>query len=82
MDKNDILQKVISTVVFLTQTDVNVNEHTNLYGDLCVDSLDFLEIEMELEKAFGIDIPIGKLTETSSVGEIVETIYNLQCRTT
>lgn len=84
MNKQVIRTKTIGIVSRLTNTDADtINDSTNLFADIGIDSLDFLEIEMEFEKKFGIDIPNGKLNETSTIGEIVDVIDTLlQCHTT
>jgi acyl carrier protein len=43
---------------------------THFYNDLGSDSLDFVEIVMEIEKEFNISIPDKELDEVNTVGEL------------
>jgi acyl carrier protein len=48
-----------------------VTPEATIQGDLGADSLDVVELIMEVEKEFNISIPDEKAEEMSTVGEIV-----------
>ena len=71
---SSISDKVIDIVV--EQLDVNrdqVTEGTSFIDDLGADSLDIAELVMELEDAFGVNIPDDE-TGLQTVGDVVKYI--------
>lgn len=53
----EIQSKVIDVVTQVTLADkTNVNEHSHLFDDLGVESIDFIDIIYNLETAFGVEI--------------------------
>ena len=53
--REEIEKKVRAVISAVIDDEVNMNEL--MRDDLCCDSIDFVEIVMDLEKEFGIDIP-------------------------
>ena len=53
--REEIERKVRAVISAVIDDEVNMNEL--MRDDLCCDSIDFVEIVMDLEKEFGIDIP-------------------------
>lgn len=71
----EIENRVIEIVSYLTKTDPKtIKPSTYFYGDLAVDSLDYLEIVLECEKSFGIEIPTIKFNDCSKVSNLVSII--------
>lgn len=79
MDAQIILKRVIEIVSFVTKTDPNtLNEWTNYYGDLMIDSIDFQEIAFEIEKSFDISLTNADLQEMNNyIGDTVKVIQRL-----
>lgn len=79
MDAQIILKRVIEIVSFVTGTDPSkLNERTNYYGDLMVDSLDFQEIALEIEKSFDISLTNADLQEMNNyISDTVRVIQRL-----
>ncbi len=51
----------------------SISENTSFVDDLGIDSLDVVELVMELEDAFGLDqIPEEELKKMRTVGDLVE----------
>ncbi|MFZ5975928.1 MAG: acyl carrier protein [Bacillota bacterium] len=50
----------------------SITMETDLVKDLKADSLDVVELIMEVESEFGIEIPDDDLPNVKTVGEIVE----------
>ena len=54
----------------------NINVIDNLMQDLLCDSIDLIDISLEIEEEFGIEIPDAELeslfTKTTTVNELVE----------
>ena len=52
----------------------NITMDSRFIEDLKADSLDLVELVMDLEDRYGIEIPDEQLAEIKTVGEIVEFI--------
>jgi acyl carrier protein len=62
MSEQDVFEKVKETLVdALGLDDEEVTAEATLTGDLGAESIDFLDIVFQLEKAFNIKIPRGEL---------------------
>ena len=73
MTKEEILAKVIELTVEKLCVDKEVvTETTNFQNDLGADSLDQIELVMDIEKAFNIAIPDDDWYKYNTVGEAVE----------
>lgn len=45
-------------------------------SDLNVDSVEIMDLVMELEEKFGIDIPINLLSDVESVGDLAKIVHD------
>ena len=74
----DVFEKVKTAIVSELGCDESkVTLDANLKDDLGADSIDAVQIIMELEDAFGISIDTDDIESISTVGKIVEYINNL-----
>jgi len=76
---SDIREKVKQVIV--DQLSVNPEEITDdasFIEDLGADSLDIVELVMELEEQFGVDIPDEEAEKISTVGEAIKYIQEKQ----
>ena len=72
---SDVREKVKQVIV--DQLSVNPEELTDdasFIEDLGADSLDIVELVMELEEQFGVDIPDEEAEKISTVGEAIKYI--------
>ena len=53
-----------------------ITKDSRFTDDLGADSLDFVELVMDVEKEFGIAIPDKDLENINTVGEVIEYIPN------
>ena len=66
-----ILEKTISTLAKQLELDPSsINESTNIVSDLGADSLDLVELIMELEKIYNVVITNDEAGDLSTVGAI------------
>ena len=71
----EIIAKIIAERV---DCDVSeISEETNVREDLGMDSLDAVELIMELEEELGISMPSDKTADLKTVGEIVTLAVSL-----
>ena len=54
----------------------NITMDTRFVEDLKADSLDLVELVMDLEERYGVEIPDEQLAEVKTVGQIIEIIEN------
>lgn len=57
--------------------DKEVNAQTDLVGDLGLDSLQVMELLMEMEDAFDISIPVNVMADVRTVGELAGAVKTL-----
>ena len=78
MTSEDIQDIVIRTVAEQFMVDVDeVTMDTNFYNDLHADSLDYVELIMELEEDFGMDIGDEEGENVETVRDIVELLEHV-----
>ncbi len=72
MEKQEIMQKVIALAAEKLSADAaKITETTSFIEDLNADSLDVVDFVMELENAFGIEIPDEDVQKIKTVGDAV-----------
>lgn len=76
MDK--ILKKVLSDQFGVPSEEINSN--TCIIKDLNADSIDIVEVIMNLEKAYGIAIEEGEYQDKTTVGQLLELIAQKQSK--
>jgi acyl carrier protein len=70
-------QRVIEIVCeHLAVSKENVNRNTSFIEDIGADSLDIVELVMELEEEFDIQIPDDQAEKIKTVGEAIDYIEN------
>ena len=56
----------------------NLSVKTNLTNDLKMDSLDMMDLLMEIEDYYDISIPMSKNAEIHTVGDLIAVISEMQ----
>lgn len=79
MNATEITTRVIDLLKPLVRIGVpaSVTPHAQLYRDLMLDSLDRQSLAVELDVAFGIEIPDAALTSWCSVQDVADTVDQL-----
>ena len=74
---SEIAAKVVAIVVDkLGVEESQVTPEASFTGDLGADSLDTIELIMEIEKEFGISIPDDQAEKIATVGDAIAHIEN------
>lgn len=74
---SEIAVKVVAIVVDkLGVEESQVTPEASFTGDLGADSLDTIELIMEIEKEFGISIPDDQAEKITTVGDAISHIEN------
>ncbi|GAB4348887.1 MAG: hypothetical protein Kow0073_02080 [Immundisolibacter sp.] len=71
-----ILETLMARLSAVTGVDT-VTEQTDLVSDLGLDSLQVMELLMEMEDAFDISIPVNVMAEVRTVGELAGAVQAL-----
>ncbi len=73
---NEILDKVIAIVSEQLSVDkAEISRETSFVGDLGADSLDTVELVMELEDEFDMNIPDEEAEKLQTVGAAIDYIH-------
>ena len=73
METKDIKSRVIAVIVDTLEVKENeVTPEASFINDLGADSLDTVELIMELEKEFNISIPDDQANDIGTVGEAIK----------
>jgi len=78
MDKKE-LEKSVTDIILDESTEVvkDVNSYTTLQNQLNLDSLDVVNICMNLEDMFNISIPDSSSENWKTVGDVIKTVSDL-----
>lgn len=75
--REEIQEKVIKIVSEQLSEDISaIKPESSLVNDLNADSLDQVELVMELEDEFDLTIPDEEAQKISTVGEAIDYVYN------
>jgi len=76
-DYPQILAEICAELATLTQGRVEVGEDTDLLGDLGLDSLQVMNLMLQIEDRFDISIPVNILPDVKTVRDLAMQIDNL-----
>ena len=77
-DVNDIVEIIIAALVKTLPTPVSVTTETNITRDLGLDSLAVMDFVMVLEDKFDVSIPMERIAEVETIGDLARTISELR----
>ena len=75
---NTIETEVIELLAHRVPADINVTAQTQIVGGLGLDSVAVLDFIMDLEDRFDISIPLDRVAEVQTVGELSRAIEALK----
>ncbi|MEM6413720.1 MAG: acyl carrier protein [Pseudomonadota bacterium] len=77
-DNDLVFRKLCSLIDPLNTTGVKLTRDTDLVADLEIDSVSILDVVMEIEDTYDISIPVNTISETRSIGELVDAIHAIK----
>ena len=77
MTVQEVKKEIIHIIKVSTETELDITEETNIYGDMGLSSVEVMVMLGELEDAIGIDIPASKLRKVSTVGDMCELVISI-----
>lgn len=75
--KAEVMNVVASQLGKLVQPGVKVTPQSSITGDLGLDSITVMNFVMWLEDAFDVSIPLDRLVDTETVGDLVSLLESL-----
>lgn len=74
-DDDLVFRKICSLLDPLNQKGVKLTRQTDLVADLEIDSVSVLDIVMDIEDSYDLSIPVNTISETRTIGELVDAIH-------
>ena len=76
MERSEVFEVLRDKAVEMLEVDADaVQEDRSFVEDLQVDSLSLVELVMELEDVFGVELPEQELTDVKTIGAFVDVIH-------
>ncbi|MBI1364636.1 MAG: acyl carrier protein [Alphaproteobacteria bacterium] len=77
-DDDLVFHKICSLLEPLNHKGAKLTRDTDLIADLEVDSVSVLDIVMDIEDNYDISIPVNTISETRTIGELVDAIHAIK----
>jgi|GEM_PF-742797 len=77
-DDDLVFRKICSLLEPINHKGVKLTRETDLIADLEVDSVSVLDIVMDIEDNYDISIPVNTISETKTIGELVDAIHAIK----
>ena len=74
-DDDLVFHKICTLLEPLNHKGVKLTRDTDLIADLEVDSVSVLDIVMDIEDNYDLSIPVNTISETRTIGELVDAIH-------
>lgn len=75
---DDIRQVVFDTLRPSLQRPVRLSDETNIVTDLGLDSVAVMDFVMEIENRLDISVPLDKIAEIETLGDLVHALFELK----
>lgn len=79
-EHDEVVGEIISALGPAVQTPVTITTDTNITRDLGLDSLAVMDFVMVLEDKFDVSIPLERIAEVETIGDLAKTIQELRGR--
>ncbi len=77
-DDDLVFRKICSLIEPLNEKGVELSRETDLIADLEIDSVAVLDMVMDIEDFYDISIPVNTISETKTIGELVDAIHAIK----
>ena len=77
-DDDLVFRKICSLIEPLNDKGVKLNRSTDFIADLEIDSVAVLDMVMDIEDYYDISIPVNTISETKTIGELVDAIHQIK----
>lgn len=77
-DDDLVFRRICTLLEPLNEKNVKLTRATDLIADLEIDSVSVLDIVMDIEDNYDISIPVNTISETRTIGELVDAIHAIK----
>ncbi len=77
-DDDLVFRKICALIEPLNEKGVKLSRETDLIADLEIDSVAVLDMVMDIEDFYDISIPVNTISETKTIGELVDAIHEIK----
>ncbi len=77
-DDDLVYRKICTLLDPLNHKGVKLTRDTDLVADLEIDSVSVLDIVMDIEDSYDLSIPVNTISETRTIGELVDAIHAIK----
>lgn len=77
-DDDLVFRRICALLDPLNRKGIKLTRDTDLIADLEVDSVSVLDIVMDIEDTYDISIPVNTISETRTIGELVDAIHAIK----
>lgn len=77
-DDDLVFRRICALLEPLNQKGVKLTRDTDLVADLEVDSVAVLDVVMDIEDNYDISIPVNTISETKTIGQLVDAIHAIK----
>jgi acyl carrier protein len=74
----DIREVVFDTLRASLHRPVELSDQTNVMNDLGLDSVAVMDFVMEIEERLDISVPLSRIAEVETLGDLVSTVRSLK----
>ena len=77
-DDDLVFRKICTLIEPLNEKGAKLTRDTDLIADLEIDSVAVLDMVMDIEDFYDISIPVNTISETKTIGELVDAIHQIK----
>lgn len=77
-DDDLVFHKICGLFEPLNTKAVKLTRDTDLIADIEIDSVSVLDVVMDIEDVYDISIPVNKISEIRTIGELVDAIHAIK----
>lgn len=76
--QEDVVARVEKIISVQVGSDAGLSSETHLQDDLGMDSLELVELGIELENEFGVELPDADVRRCATLGDIAQLVQSTQ----
>lgn len=73
-DPDRLLAEISALIARFAPPGAKIERRTELTSDLSIDSVAAMDLVMEIEDRYGIDVPVNEIADLVSVGDLVDLV--------
>lgn len=74
---DDVQKDIIRLLGEKIEGDLTLTPETNIVADTGLDSVSVMDFVFELEDEFGITVPLDRISDVKTVGQLAEAIHTI-----